>query len=185
MIVPIYPYGEEILTKKSEDMDLDDPNLSDIIQNMYDTMRNTSMSIAIAAPQIGISKRIFIVDGDDESENGVFINPRILSTSGYLNDFAEACLSFPCDIRLHIKRPTIVELEWYDEKKVYHKKFIGEFTAMVVQHEIDHLDGILMIDRTTEDELKRNKNKLERTLKKKAKFKHPVFNYNIGNKTNK
>lgn len=178
MILPIYPYGEESLGKKSEDVDLDDPALPQIIQDMYDTLRNTLMSIALAAPQIGINKRIFIIEGDEESEGGVFINPKILSVGGYLNDFAEACLSFPCDIRLHIKRPTIVELEWYDEQKTYHKKFITEFVAKVVQHEMDHLDGILITDKTTDDELKKNKVRLDKTLKKKVRFKHPVFNYN-------
>lgn len=180
MIVPIYTYGEEILTKRSEEIDLNDPTLPELIQNMYDTMRNTNLSIAISAPQIGVSKRVFIVDVDEEefgTLKGVFINPKILSTGEYNNGFFEPCLSFPSDVKFFVKRPTIVELEWYDENKNYNKKFINELMAKVVQHEMDHLDGVLLTDKTTESEIKNNQEKLDNHLKKKSKFIYPVFNY--------
>jgi len=172
MIKPIYLYGEEALRKVSEDIDLDHPSLSSLIDDMFETMRNAD-GIGLAAPQIGINKRIIVIDnGEKEDEDfmfkGVFINAKILRHFGYLYKVKEGCLSFP-GISERVSRPLGIEVEWYDENKKYHKeKFIG-IKSIVLQHEIDHLNGILFIDKIDPEDKMRIYKDLENIKRKKVK----------------
>lgn len=178
MILPVYTYGEELLTKKAEMVDLDDDTLPDIITNMYDTMRSTDLEMAINALLIGVSKQIFIIEGDiDDLFGGVFINPKILYSNEYLHQYAEPCLCFP-SIKLNVKRPTIIEIEWFDEKKNHHKEYFNDMQAKIIQHQIDHLNGILITDRTTPEQLYKNRIKLDNIKKKIVCCKYEIYNPN-------
>ena len=89
-------YGNDALSKVSDVIDFNDPDLPDLITNMYETMRNAPISIAINAPLVGVNKQIFIIEGeDDDNFNGVFINPKILRYLGYQNKMDEICSSLP------------------------------------------------------------------------------------------
>ena len=110
MINPIYTYGEKILSEKSMDVDINDPMLPEIIDQLINTMIETPTGIGISAPQIGINKNIFVIDVDDNDDDGldgVFINPKILQVGGYIYQMNECCLSLP-GVVLGIKRPTII-----------------------------------------------------------------------------
>lgn len=176
MILPVHLYGEKILTEIAENIDLDDPILPELITNLYETMRNTDIGIGINGPQIGVSKRIFVIEGDLEDNgnfSGVFINPKILKADGYFHETREICLSFP-NVCLNVNRPTIIELEWYDEKKEYHKEFFIDMQARVIQHEMDHLDGILIIDKANNVELRKNRPQIEKIKKRNVNLSYPV-----------
>lgn len=161
MILPIVAYGDPVLKKKAEDITKDYPALSDLISNMYETMYE-AQGVGLAAPQIGKSIRLFIVDGspfaDEEGEEEpdpravdmenfkkVFINPTILSQKGDEWGFKEGCLSIP-KIREEVFRQEKIEIEYYDENFVYHKQEFEGYKARIIQHEYDHIEGILFTD---------------------------------------
>jgi peptide deformylase len=155
MIKPIYLYGEDALRKKSEDVDLNDPELSQFIEDMFETMRNAN-GAGLAAPQIGINKNVIVIGQklNDGLFKGVFINPKIKNYSGYLIRNPEGCLSFP-GIEINVNRVINVEVEWYDENKKFHTVVFSGIKAIILQHEIDHLNGILFIDKIPgEDKLR-------------------------------
>lgn len=151
MKLPIIAYGDPVLKKKAAAIDEDYSNLSDLIANMFETMYNAS-GVGLAAPQIGLSIRLFIADISDREEPGyedfkkVFINPTILEESGELWDFNEGCLSIP-DIREDIKRHRNVLLSYYDENFVHHEETFSGMAARVIQHEYDHIEGKLFTDK--------------------------------------
>ncbi len=154
MILPIYIYGHPVLRKEAKDIDSSYPNLKELIDNMFETMYNAD-GVGLAAPQIGLEDRIFVIDLSplaDEENPGykdlkkVFINARITNRSGDIASVEEGCLSIP-GINESVPREDTIEIEYLDEKLEVHKEtFIG-FTARVIQHEYDHIDGILFVDR--------------------------------------
>lgn len=162
MILPILAYGDAILKKESEDIDETYPDLKDLIDNMYDTMYEAS-GIGLAAPQIGRLIRMFIVDGspfaedseDDEEEDPrakdmedfkkVFINPIIESESGEEWAFCEGCLSIPT-IREDVFRKETIVISYYDENWVFHEDTFDGYKARIIQHEYDHIEGVLFTD---------------------------------------
>jgi peptide deformylase len=155
MVLPIYTYGEEFLTRKCQDV-FEKPELADIkavirdehIPNMFETMYNAK-GAGLAANQVGLGWRIVIIDveiADGVVFKGVFINPHILSYSGSIYPMSEGCLSVP-GIKAIVDRPFSVEVEYDDEDWVHHKEIFGGIKSRVLQHEIDHLDGILFINR--------------------------------------
>jgi len=172
MIKPIYLYGEEVLRKKSEDIDLENEDASSIVFDMFETMYNAN-GVGLAAPQIGINKNIIVVDEnlEDEKFKEVFINPKIIKHFGYLYKTEEGCLSFP-GISGKVSRPIGITVKWYDENTNLHEeKFIG-IKSIILQHEIDHLNGILYIDKIDpEDKMKIYKD-LENIKKKKVETKY-------------
>lgn len=177
MILPIYTYGDEILTQGSKDVDLDDTTLPQIIDNMFETMRNTNLGIALAATQVGIPKRIFIVENDEDEEQtfkGAFINPKIIYKGEHFHEMGEPCLSFPGAV-LNIRRPIIIKVEWYDKDKNFHSEYFHDIESRIIQHEMDHLDGILIVDRTHPSELKKNKAILEKIRNKKVKTDYKIY----------
>lgn len=153
MILPIVAYGDPVLKKVAEEIDSDYPGLEQLIANMFETMY-ASKGVGLAAPQIGKSIRLFIIDAspfDDEYPElkdwkKVFINPRILEEEGKEWNFNEGCLSIP-GIREDVERQPEVVLEYEDENFELHEEKFDGVIARVIQHEYDHLEGILFTDR--------------------------------------
>lgn len=153
MILPIYIYGHPVLRKMTQDIDASYPNLKELIDNMYETMHNAE-GIGLAAPQVGLEDRIFVIDlsplADEENPQykdlkKVFINARITSRTGDIAFAEEGCLSIP-NIHESVPRQGTIEIEYLDENLEPHTETYTGFTARVIQHEYDHIDGILFVD---------------------------------------
>lgn len=160
MILPIIGYGDPVLRKKGDEITQDYPNLKEVIANMYDTMYN-AYGVGLAAPQVGLAIRLFIVDttpfSDDEDlakeeqENlkgfrKTFINPVIVKEDGEEWGFNEGCLSIP-EVREDVFRKERITIEYYDEDFNKHTDVYDGLRARVIQHEYDHIEGILFTDR--------------------------------------
>jgi len=151
MIYPIVAYGNPILKKEAEDLP-EGSDLTQLIQDMYATMDHAH-GVGLAAPQINQGVRLFVIDSslmldEDEEEKGirrVFINPILLDEYGDNFSFEEGCLSIP-DVRAEIIRPEKLTLEYYDENWNLKEEEFSGMTARVIQHEYDHLEGILFVD---------------------------------------
>ncbi|PQL93683.1 peptide deformylase [Apibacter adventoris] len=187
MILPIYAYGEPVLRKKTVDIDKNYPELDQLIKNMFDTLY-ASHGIGLAAPQIGLNIRLFIIDAtplaEDEDyqdikkdleNNGqkIFINPKIIKREGELWKFNEGCLSIP-DIREDIKRPEIITIEYYDENWVKKTETFKDIRARIIQHEYDHIEGILFTDLLSPLKKKLIKRKLEDISKGKIQVDYKI-----------
>lgn len=157
MIRPIIAYGDPVLRKKSVEIEENYPDLKLLLEDMHETMYN-SQGVGLAAPQIGLSIRIFIVDAapfvddDEEDEEGlrdfkrVFINPIIIEETGKEWKFEEGCLSIP-GIREDVSRKPDIIVEYYNEKfELIEEKLTG-LPARIVQHEYDHIEGVLFTDK--------------------------------------
>jgi peptide deformylase len=158
MILPIVAYGDPVLKKKAEEIDQDYPNLKELVINMFETMHKAP-GVGLAAPQVGLPIRLFVVDvaqygeGEDADPDckdfkRVFINPIIYEEEGEEWAMEEGCLSLP-HMRLEIYRKPIVKIEYYDENWDLYEEELDGFPARVVQHEYDHLEGILISDRVS------------------------------------
>lgn len=154
MLLPVTLYGDPILKKRGEDITPDFPNLQDIIKNMWQTMYAAS-GIGLAAPQVGMSIRLFVVDTIQLQEkrkndfNGikkVFINPTILEETGEEWKYEEGCLSIP-GIREDVFREPVVKIHYLDENFQEFTETFDELNARVIQHEYDHIEGILFTDK--------------------------------------
>jgi peptide deformylase len=154
-ILKVINYPAEILEQTCKPVIKFDKKLAKILDNMYDTMIEFD-GVGLAAPQIGLDARIAIVDIDDELGTIEMINPVILETSGEQTG-PEGCLSFP-GLFGEVTRPNFVKIEAFDRKGRKYTLEAEEFLARAIQHEIDHLDGILFTSKVTryleEDELK-------------------------------
>ncbi len=160
MILPIVAYGDPVLKKEAQEIEKDYPELKELIADMFETMYSAS-GVGLAAPQIGKSIRLFIVDGspfaeDDEEEEDpkakgmegfkkVFINPIIEEEVGEEWGFNEGCLSIP-KIREEVFRKEKVTISYYDEHWDFHEDTFEGYAARIIQHEYDHIDGILFTD---------------------------------------
>ncbi|MEJ6490864.1 MAG: peptide deformylase [Flavobacteriales bacterium] len=161
MILPIVAYGDPILKKEGEEIGDDYPKLKELIANMFETMYN-AQGVGLAAPQIGKSIRLFIVDAAPfaEVEEGeeldpmaeglenfkkVFINPIIEDESGEDWGFNEGCLSIP-KIREEIFRKEKIHITYYDENWELKAEEYNGYAARIIQHEYDHVDGVLFTD---------------------------------------
>lgn len=155
MVYPIIVYGDPILRKRAVDIPRDYPGLSQLIQDMFETMY-AAHGIGLAAPQIGKGIRVFVVDGttleeEEEDMTGfkkVFINPEILDENGAVWAFEEGCLSIP-NIRENVSRQENVRIRYVDENFVSKEEEYTGVKARIIQHEYDHLDGKLFIDYLT------------------------------------
>lgn len=151
MILPIYAYGSPVLRKKGTDISADYPNLKELLENMYETMYD-SHGIGLAAPQIGLPIRLFIVDGspieDIEPANfkQTFINPIILEETGEEWKYEEGCLSIPT-VRENVSRKSVVKIRFLDENFQEHEKTFDGMAARIIQHEYDHIEGKLFVDK--------------------------------------
>ncbi len=152
MIYPVTVYGDQLLRKKAKPISKDFEGLSEIIENMWETMYESD-GVGLAAPQVGLLIRIFVVDATSGAEEEpdlinfkkVFINPEIISTSGEEWIMNEGCLSLP-EIREDVKRPDEVRIKYFDENFELHEEVFSGFAGRVIQHEYDHLEGVLFID---------------------------------------
>ncbi len=155
MTYPILVYGHPVLRKVAEDIDRDYPDLDIFIDDLFETMYR-SEGIGLAAPQVGRSIRIFVIDGkpvaEDEPEMAefkkAFINAHIVERSGEIKPMTEGCLSIP-NLREEVNREGFVRIQYYDRGWQYHDETYKGFAARVIQHEYDHLDGILFTDRVS------------------------------------
>ena len=154
MVYPIYVYGTSVLRKKAKDIPRDYSALGEFIDNMFETMK-VSEGIGLAAPQVGKSLRLFVVDAtelEDEEGEGLadfkiaFVNPRIVDESGERWSFNEGCLSIP-GIREEVEREERVRIRYYDRDWNFHDEVFTGIKARVIQHEYDHLEGILFVDK--------------------------------------
>ena len=174
MILPIYLYGQPVLKKVSEDITAEYPNLSELIQNMFDTMHQ-AQGIGLAAPQIGLAIRLVVVDLDvlaeDEPEfkdfRRVYINAHIIETSDETDTMEEGCLSLP-GVHEKVTRPSRIHVKYLDENFVEHDEWVDGFLARVMQHEFDHLEGKVFSDRLSPLRRQMNKNKLGNLAKGKV-----------------
>lgn len=152
MILPIVAYGDPVLRKKTQEITPDYEGLSELIANMYQTM-DKSNGVGLAAPQVGKSIRLFVIDStsmyDEKSkEKGIrtaFINPKVIEESDKSWSFEEGCLSIP-HIREDVERKATITLTYHDENFSEHKATFTGMTARVIQHEYDHIEGVLFID---------------------------------------
>lgn len=182
MKLPIIAYGDPVLRKKAVDINKDYPHLSELIENMFDTMYNAS-GVGLAAPQIGLSIRVFIADLTDKDDpefkdfKKVFINAQILKEEGENWDFNEGCLSIP-DVREDISRKPHVTISYYDENWNHHTETFTGFKARVIQHEYDHIEGKLFTDKLSplrKAMLKRRLDSISKgTIKVDYKMKFPA-----------
>ena len=155
MIYPIVAYGDPVLRKVAAPISVDYPKLNEIIQNMFDTMKRSS-GIGLAAPQIGLSIRLFVVDAtpfenDERDLDGfkqVFINAQILEEEGKKWKCSEGCLSIP-GIREDVDRNPNITVRYMDENFVEHTESYTGMRARIIQHEYDHIEGILFTDRVS------------------------------------
>ncbi|WP_226391102.1 peptide deformylase [Penaeicola halotolerans] len=150
MIYPIVAYGDPILKKLAVDIEEGHPDLKPLIADMFETMDHAN-GVGLAAPQINKGIRLFVIDStlmEEKPEDGIrkaFINPVLLDEYGDDFSFEEGCLSIP-DVRADIIRPDKLTLQYYDENWQLKEEEFSEMTARVIQHEYDHLEGILFID---------------------------------------
>ncbi len=150
MILAIRAFGDPILRQTTQAIGPDYPELKQLIANMYETMYESN-GVGLAAPQIGKNIRLFIIDTNafsDKKIKGVkqtFINPQLISESGNLWDFEEGCLSIP-KIRENIKRHSNLLLKYQDENFEWQEMACDDMVARVIQHEYDHLEGVLFVD---------------------------------------
>lgn len=149
MKLPIVAYGDPVLKKVCVDIEESYPDLQQLISNMWDTMYNAN-GVGLAAPQIGLAIRLFIVDtkADEEEEvfKKVFINAQILEETGEPWAFNEGCLSIP-EIREDVLRKPNILIRYYDENWQLHEEKVSGFAARVIQHEYDHIEGKLFTDK--------------------------------------
>jgi peptide deformylase len=161
MILPIVAYGDTVLKKKATEISKDFPDLNVLIENMFETMYEAE-GVGLAAPQIGKSIRLFVVDGspfadDEDAEEPdsravgmegfkrVFINPIITNQSGDEWGFKEGCLSIP-KIREEVFRKETIEISYFDENWNQHTETFSGYAARIIQHEYDHIEGVLFTD---------------------------------------
>ena len=181
MILPIVAYGDPVLRKETEAITKDYSNLDTVIENMFETMYE-ARGIGLAAPQVNLPIRLFIVDAtpfeDDEdlSEEEqqfvstfkkVFINARIIEETGDEWAFNEGCLSIP-DVREDVFRKPNIVMEYEDENFNKHKESFSGIVARIIQHEYDHIEGILFTDKLSPLKKRLIKSKLANISKGKV-----------------
>lgn len=171
MKLPIYIYGMEVLREKTRELTPDYPDLQKLVQNMIETMYDSD-GVGLAAPQIGKSLRLFVIDADTlkdyypetEGFKRVIINPVILSKSQETVAMEEGCLSLP-GISEKVVRPKEITVRYQDENFEEHEEVLSGFNARVFQHEYDHIEGILFTDLISPMRKKMVKRKLQKLAK--------------------
>lgn len=182
MILPIVGYGDPVLRKVGEAISAEYPNLKETIANMYDTMYN-ACGVGLAAPQVGLAIRLFIVDTQPFSESEdltkeeasqlkgfkkTFINAKILKEEGEEWAFNEGCLSIP-EVREDVYRHETITVEYFDENFEKKTEVYDGLIARVIQHEYDHIEGILFTDKISMLKKTLIKKKLKNIMEGKAR----------------
>ncbi len=156
MILPIYIYGQPVLRKVAEDITPDYPGLKQLIADMWETLAD-SEGIGLAAPQVGKDIRLAVIDLDPLSDDmpeykdfkRVYINPHIIEfDETKMESLEEGCLSLPA-IHEKVTRPTRIRVQWMDEDFQPHDEWVEGYLTRVMQHEFDHLDGKMFVDRVS------------------------------------
>ncbi len=192
MIIPIYGYGEPVLRKVGEEISPDYPNLKEIIANMYDTMYN-AYGVGLAAPQVGMAIRLFVIDTEPFSDSDdltkeeqaqlkgfkrTFINAKMLKEEGEEWGFNEGCLSIP-DVREDVYRNERITIEYCDEDFNKKTEVFDGLIARVIQHEYDHIEGVLFTDKISTLKKTLIKKKLQNIMDGKA---FPDYRMKFANK---
>ncbi|MGY8886485.1 MAG: peptide deformylase [Flavobacteriales bacterium] len=195
MILPIFAYGEPVLRKKAAVIDADYPKLQELLDNMFETMYGAS-GIGLAAPQIGLPIRLFLVDASSFAEDEdlteeereslgglkkVFINAQIVEEDGDEWAFNEGCLSIP-DVREDVFRQSDVVIEYQDENFKKHRDTFTGIAARIIQHEYDHIEGILFTDKLSPLKKRLIKTKLSNISKGKVSIDYRMRFPNIKKK---
>lgn len=180
MILPVYIYGSPVLRKVAREVEQDEESIEQFIQNLWETMHHSD-GIGLAAPQVGQSSQIFVVDGtplekDDPALKDfkmTFINPEIIERYGDDKTYEEGCLSIP-EIREEIVRPEKIKIRWFDSNFTFHEEEFGGIGARIIQHEYDHLQGILFTDKVAPLKKRMLRGKLNAIAKGKFDVKYKV-----------
>lgn len=178
MKLPIYVYGADVLREKAADIDIDNidrTELAELIDNMWETMYNAE-GVGLAAPQIGRSIRLLVVDGsplgDEMPElkgfRKVMINPVVTEQSEEMTEYPEGCLSVP-GINADILRPASMTVRYIDENFEQKEEHFDGFGCRMVQHEMDHLDGHLFVDRANPIRKKMMQSRLQNIARGKVR----------------
>ena len=187
MILPIVAYGDPVLRKLCDEIDPSYDNIQGFIDDMFDTM-DAANGVGLAAPQVGRSIRLFIVDASplaEEEEDPtladfkkVFINPEMLSEEGEAWDFNEGCLSIP-EVREDVKRKPFIQIRYWDREFKQHIERFSDLPARIIQHEYDHIEGVLFTDHLNQLKKRLLKRKLSDISKGKIdvgyKMKFPLI----------
>lgn len=192
MIIPIYGYGESVLRQVATEITPDHPNLKEIITNMYDTMYN-AYGVGLAAPQVGLAIRLFVIDTEPFSDSDdlskeeqaqlknfkkTFINAKMLKEDGDEWGFNEGCLSIP-DVREDVVRNERITIEYCEEDFVSKTEVFDGLIARVIQHEYDHIQGVLFTDKISMLKKTLIKKKLQNIMDGKA---FPDYRMKFANK---
>lgn len=188
MILPIVAYGDPVLKRKSTYISYEYNDLELLISNMWDTMQHAN-GVGLAAPQIGLNIRLFIVDATPFAEDPefaqeegikefrkVFINAQIHEEFGERWSFNEGCLSIP-EIREDVYRHQSIRMTWFDEHFKEHTAEFSGICARIIQHEYDHIEGILFTDRLSPLRKRLIKGKLDNILKGKVTCNYKIRFY--------
>ena len=182
MILPIVSFGSPILRKNCDIISAEYPNLDSLLVNMWETMYQAS-GVGLAAPQINKPIRLFLIDTTpfvEDEKSGlvavkkIFINAKIIKESENESDFSEGCLSIP-DVREDITRKSSITIEYFDENFKKHTEDFDGLTARVIQHEYDHINGILFTDKVSPLRKKMIKSKLIDISKGKVKVNYKMI----------
>ncbi len=176
-VLPITVYGDKILRKKAAKVTEVDLKAIELIKNMFDTMRNAS-GIGLAANQVGVDKSIFVIDisqveGHEDTKPIAFINPKIINRSDKKVLMEEGCLSIP-DVREEVRRPESITIVYHDTDLQEHTMEADGLMARVIQHEYDHLQGILFTDLIPDDVKKKYKKEINKIRKRKVDLDYPI-----------
>lgn len=181
MILPIVAYGDPVLKKRASEISKETPKLKQTIANMYESMY-AAHGVGLAAPQVGLSIRLFLVDtspfAEDEgyslevqkqlkSFKRTFINAKIVEESGEKWSFNEGCLSIP-NVREEVLRKSEIRIEYQDENFKKHIETFDGLIARVIQHEYDHIEGVLFTDKVSSLKKRLIKGKLTNISKGKT-----------------
>ncbi|MFM2214097.1 MAG: Peptide deformylase [Bacteroidota bacterium] len=192
MIIPIFGYGEPVLRQVGVDITPEYPNLKEVIANMYDTMYN-AYGVGLAAPQVGLAIRLFVIDTEPFSDSDdlsaeeqsqlkgfkqTFINAKMLKEEGEEWGFNEGCLSIP-DVREDVYRNERITIEYCDEDFNKKTEVYEGLIARVIQHEYDHIEGILFTDKISMLKKTLIKKKLQNIMDGKAR---PDYKMKFANK---
>ena len=172
-------YGNSILKKKALVVKKGEIDIKKLSEDMFETME-LAYGMGLAAPQIGKPLRVFVVDGTSLKNpkmsdfKKVFVNPKVLNEEGDLWEFEEGCLSIPL-ISERIKRKSELEIEYFDENWKHHKEVFDGMKARIIQHEYDHIEGVLFTDYLTSFKKRLIKNKLLRISKGQVDVDYKIF----------
>ena len=178
MIFPIVLYGDPVLKRKAKDIVQGDETVKEFVESMYETMY-AAQGVGLAAPQVGQSIRLFVVDTtpmEENEEDGLrkaFINPTMIEELGEEWPFEEGCLSIP-GIRADVMRKPTIKIKYFDEDWNEHEETFEGMSARVIQHEYDHIEGVLFTDYLTPFKKRLLKGKLANISKGKTDAEYRV-----------